>query len=233
MTIKNTTKKNTTANNTILDFLNLTEEQLIHLDQAALNTDPNELWLAIRAALQSFATDSTPSTEEKYAFLQALANASPKCKMNLPEPFSPTHELDIEAIFNNLMTDDVLADIHVELIAAVKKALQQKRFLQELYTQGLKSKRENGPHSQYDIDELNATVDKAIRSKSNNAMFDIRVIGHLLAILLHLKFVAPLEDKNFPMGMKYVEPKEPDEYRKLASQMYNGAENGFPPAAKM
>ncbi len=217
---------------TILDYLNLTPEQEIQLDQAALASDPNELWKAMHGALlaleRSAYKNAGHPAKIKYDFLQKLAEISPTCKKRLPTSFAPQNIEEIDQIFQDLADPNLSQGIKTDFFSAMKMALYHKKKQQEAYVQRLKSKENNGAHTQYTEDERYSMVDRAIRSKSDNAMFDIRVIGHLLAMLIDLEFIAPLDDKNFPKGVRYVESKEPDEYRKLAREMHGGEENGFP-----
>ena len=217
---------------TILDFLNLTPEQEIQLEQAALGSDPNELWNAIRDALLAFGFDSYKNESQgakiRYGFLQKLSEISPTCKKRLPGLFSPRNIEEIDQLLQDLVDPNLLQDVKVDFFNAMKIALQHKQKQQAAYVQRLKSRENTGIHVQHTDDERNAMVDRAIRSKSDNAMFDIRAIGHLLAMLIDLEFIAPLDDKNFPKGVAYVEPKEKDEYRELASKMHGGENSGFP-----
>lgn len=238
----------------LVKILNFSEAEQIQMQQAVRNLDPEFLHTAVDNALSSFAAriaefenSADPKVRQKAVtstleLLNAVADCSPDCRARMGDLYqAAAHEVlndaskaaQLKQLCEQLTQTESLQQMHLDITNTMATAMTRANAEQVAYTQRLKDKLKNSPHMQEAIDEHEHLTSKAISSKRDNAMFDpLRVIGHLLAVLIHMHFIVKVEDEFYPLGFKHEVPKN-DEFLDLNREMFSNSDvlPGAAPAA--
>lgn len=238
----------------LVKLLNFSESEKIQLQQAARNLDPEFLHTAVDNSLKTlakripdFENSKDPVVRQKAVgsaleLLKAIADCSPDCRSKMDGLYEETAQNIIanpdklehlKKLFAQLTQTESLQQMHVDITNTMARAMKNANAEQEAYVQRLKDKtKNNSQHMQEALDEHEHLTNKAISSKRDNAMFDpLRVIGHLLAVLIHMNFIVPIEDEFYPLGFEHKIPQN-DEFLDLNREMYSGTDV-LPGAAPM
>lgn len=222
----------------LIKQLDLSEDQLIKLQQGALNTDPHVLCNAIKASMQSFAArvaniEKQESIDQAFKFLHTVAEVSPTVRARMGDLYNvnpqsllaDTQQLTkLQAVFKEVTQTKDLQQIDVEIHNAIDLALEAAKEERKAHAQRLNAALKTSQARQAALDEMNATTEKAITSKRDNAMFDtLRALGVLIRDAIFLGFIVPIYEDYYPGGFKYIEPTT-DEYRDLYKKVYSGTD---------
>jgi hypothetical protein len=199
-------------------MLNMSEEQLL---DALRKLDPEFMFTAVSNALHKFSDRMDNLEPETLELLNAIADFSPDCREQMGDLYKadaaeifqdPVKVQQLKDLFTKLKNTESLQQMHIDLTNAMESVAQEIIEDQQLYTQRLKESLQHSPQMQEAIKEHEHLTAKAISSKRDNAMFDpLRVIGHLLAVLIHMRFIVPMETKLYPLGFKHND-SEKDEF---------------------
>lgn len=229
----------------LVKVLNFSEDQQLQMQQAVRNMDPEFLNTAVDNAITTFASripELENSTDQKVhlkavtsalELLNATADCSSDCRARMGDLYkaSPQEVLldsakvaQLKELFTQLTRPEARQQMHLDITNTMATAMTRANAEQEAYTQRLKDKLKNSPHLQEALDEHEHLTGKAISSKRDNAMFDpLRVIGHLLAVLIHMHFIVAVEDEFYPLGFKHEVPKN-DEFLDLNRDMFSNSD---------
>lgn len=238
----------------LVKLLNFSEAEQLQMQQAVRNLHPEFLHTAVENALNDFASrvsefenSSDPVVQQKAVttaleLLNAVADCSPECRDKMGDLYKASASevlndaakvAQLKELFAQLTQAEALQQMHLDITNTMAIAMTRANADQEAYTQRLKDKLKNSQHMQEAIDEHEHLTEKAISSKRDNAMFDpLRVIGHLLAVLIHMHFIVAVEDEFYPLGFKHEIP-DTDEFLDLNRKMFSNTDvlPGAAPAA--
>ncbi len=249
----------------LVKVLNFSEEEQMQMQQAVRNMNPEFLHTAVDNALDAFASkinkleNSAEPAEQKKSvaaaleLLNAVADCSADCRTKMGSLYQATPEEilndsgkvdQLKKLLAQLTQTESLEQMHLDITNTMATAMTRANAEQEAYTQRLKDKLNHSQHMQEALDEHEHLTGKAISSKRDNAMFDpLRVIGHLLAVLIHMNFIVAVEDEFYPLGFKHEIPKN-DEFLDLNRDMFSNTDvlpgampgampQGMPPGLKV
>ncbi len=249
----------------LVKLLKFSEAEKIQMQQAVRNMDPQFLYAAVDNALKTFASrvsefenNPDPMVQKKAVtvaveLLNAIADCSPDCRAKMGDLYQATPQeilsdsskvSKLKSLFTQLTQTEALQQMHVDIKNTMALAMTRANAEQEAYTQRLKNKLKHSSHMQEAIDEHEHLTNKSISSKRDNAMFDpLRVIGHLLAVLIHMHFIVTVEDEFYPLGFKHKIPTN-DEFLDLNREMFANTDvlpgagpaampQGLPPGLKL
>lgn len=240
----------------LVKLLNFSEAEKIQMQQAVRNMEPEFLYTAVDNALKTFASrvsEFETNVPVALELLNAIADCSPDCRSKMGDLYKatpqdvlrePSKVAQLKSLFKELTQTDTLQQMHVDITNTMTLAMTRANAEQEAYTQRLKDTLKHSPHMQEALDEHEHLTGKAISSKRDNAMFDpLRVIGHLLAVLIHMHFIVPVEDEFYPLGFKHQIPTN-DEFLDLNREMFANTDvlpgagpaamqQGLPPGLKV
>lgn len=219
-------------------LLNISEEQLIY---SARGVDPEFMFTAVNNAMQAYSkkvqnleNDSNPASQHKSVndtleLLNVIAEFSPECREEMGDLYradaselteDPIKLERLKKVFNKLSNTKATEQMHVDLTNAMSQFAQEVLEDQKDYTQRLKESLSNSPQRKEALDEFEHLTNKSISSKRDNALFDpVRVIGHLLAVLIHLEFIVPVEQGLYKHGFGF-DGKQPDEFLDFNSKRF-------------
>lgn len=219
-------------------LLNITEEQLIHslrsLDPEFMFTAVSNALLSFDAKMQNLAQDPNPASQEKSVndtleLLSSISEFSPSVReemgdlhqANAKEVLQDNEKLEkLQNVFAKLTATTATEQMHVDLTNAMSQLAHEVLEEQQNYTQRLKESIKNDQRRKEALDEFEHLTNKSISSKRDNALFDpVRVIGHLLAVLIHLEFIVPIEQGLYKHGFNF-DGKQPDEFLDFNSKRF-------------
>lgn len=224
------------ATEKLLKQLNLSEDELIGLQQGVLNTDANVISSAIKSALQEFAKknpslNNQKTVETALTLLNNLSEISPYMRKQMQSqglykanPHTVLHDpkklAELRLLFNNATQNNTLDQLDIDIERAMELALETAKEKRKAHAQLLNDSLRKSRQYKEALDDTAATTEKAVFSKRDNALFgSLRVIGHLVFLLLLLDFLVPVDEQNNALGFDYVEPAN-DEYRDLYKKVY-------------
>lgn len=231
----------------VAKMLNISIEQF---EQSLRNLDPEFMFQKVSNALQFFANkmqlleqDPDPASQQKSVentleLLNSIAEFSEDCLNEMGDLYKadakqvlqdPAKLQKLKDVFTKLTDAESVEQMNVDLSYAM--SLLSKKVLedQQNYTQGLKDSL--GQREKEGLDEKENVASKSISSKRDNALFDpVRVIGHLLAVLIHLEFIVPTEQELYKYGFNF-DGKQPDEFLDFNSKRFANSDvlPGAPP----
>lgn len=232
-------------------LLNISDEQLI---QSLRSLDPEFMFQAVNNALQSFRhkmqsleQDQDPASRQKSVentleLLNSIADFSADCRSEMADLYQadakevlqdPLKLQNLKNLFSKITDAESIQQMHVDLTNAMSQLAQQVLEDQQEYVNRLKASRDKSQQQQEALDEHENVTSKSINSKRDNALFDpVRVIGHLLAILIHMEFIVPLEQGLYAHGFNF-DGKQPDEFLDFNSKRFANSDvlPGAPPVA--
>ncbi len=227
----------------LMKLLNVSDEELMRLQQAALVSDPQEIATATEAALTAFADqlhvlqqNAEPAAQQvtlqiMLEFVHVLADLVPSVLAKVREhglQFVTVHDLQTDptkrANFDNLYQTIVhpqdTQDINLAIVDCLQNAMRQASDECEVHTKRLKNFLANNKHLQSVTDEHADLTKKAAIAGGDNAMFDpLRRLGHLLAMLLHMRFIVPYELENYPRAFKH-DPEKDNLFAKVNNDRF-------------
>jgi hypothetical protein len=220
--------------NTIQDLLaklDISDEKLIALQQGALATKPEVLSRSLKDALSSKVDfDDPKSAALALQGLQTIAEFSPQVANKLgelsnaaPATVSENPQLlnKLQTVFAEITQTNELQQVDADLYNALDLAAENVKQKRKTQAQMLSAALSKSHRRQATLDDADATVQKGIKGKSDNAPFDtLRALGHLIALLILLDFIVPIdEENNYARGFKYVAPTS-DSVRDLYKEIY-------------
>jgi hypothetical protein len=214
-------KRRHDAERHVVQVLKTSGVDLTAFESAFIHSTPEEQLVELQNALQATAQFIDKLNENKdhadkelpamYDFLKSIADMSPSFRMEMEN--QKIHDLKASELINNANNaatiDTLKRFLNYALAANTQSQLRRDlvESMAEYYRASTASMQESakrlkqylGNHHETAKQELAGVASNALENKSSNGMFDpLKVIGHLLNSMHHMKYIAPFDNEKYP-----------------------------------